>query len=76
MHAQGAPYTAEWRGHVLAHLPFYTILVPRFVELVYARLSFRGDAAASEALMLFRVLAASGPELLRLLREAELTVNR
>lgn len=41
-------YTPEWRAHVLSHLPFYTKLLPHFVELTLARLSFRGDAAVTD----------------------------
>ncbi len=68
-------YTPEWRQHVLSHLPFYTVLIPRFLELTYARLAFRSDAAMLDLLLLLETLAAS-PELLQELRNAEGAYNR
>ncbi|KAJ9510102.1 hypothetical protein QJQ45_015584 [Haematococcus lacustris] len=68
-------YTPAWRSHVLSHLPFYTLLLPKFLELIYARLSFRGDAAATELLLVARALAASGPGLQRELQAAESAFN-
>lgn len=75
---QGAvgSYTPEWRSHVLAHLPFYTILIPCFIELSAARMSFRAEGAAGELLVLMRALHAAGPQLVAELREAEGAYNR
>lgn len=50
--------------------------VPKFLELMYARLAFRGDAAASEALTVLRALADAGPGLASELKSAEAAYNR
>jgi hypothetical protein len=73
MTLQGPAYTSAWRPHVLSHLPFYTILIPKFLELIYARLSFRG---AAELLVLMRALAQAGPDLLKELEAVEGAYNR
>jgi hypothetical protein len=73
---QGPCYTPAWRPHVLSHLPFYTVLIPKFLELIYARLSFRGDAAAAELPVLMRGLAQGGPDLLKELEAVEGAYNR
>ena len=48
-------YTPAWRHHVLSHLPFYTILLPKFLELTLGRLSYRSDAAVLDALLVLEV---------------------
>uniref|UniRef100_A0A7S2VW20 Uncharacterized protein n=1 Tax=Chlamydomonas chlamydogama TaxID=225041 RepID=A0A7S2VW20_9CHLO len=68
-------YTPEWRQHVLAHLPFYTILIPHFIELTYARMAFRCDAALRDLLRVLDVLADS-PALLKELKCVEGVYNR
>ena len=40
---------------MLSHLPFYTVLLPKFLELTYGRLGFRSDAAVSDALLVLEV---------------------
>ena len=39
-------YTAEWADHVLAHLPFYLVLFPLFLDLVTQNASFAAQQAA------------------------------
>lgn len=46
-------YGPEWRAHVLAHLPFYLLLLPHFVDLCYNRMPYKSEAAAKD---LYRVL--------------------
>ena len=53
-------YTPEWRHHVLSHLPFYTILLPKFLELTYGRLGYRSDAAVMDALLVLEVCVSRG----------------
>lgn len=38
-------YTAAWRAHVWAHLPFYTILLPAFLELSYSQTAYSSRMA-------------------------------
>ena len=38
----------EWTNHVLSNLPFYTSLLPVFLDLLRTRVSSRGDAALSD----------------------------
>ncbi|KAG2439532.1 hypothetical protein HXX76_004885 [Chlamydomonas incerta] len=68
-------YTPAWRTHVLAHLPFYTVLLPQFVSLTLSRLKYRPDSALRDLDRVLAVLGAAGPDLLRLLRAAELAYN-
>ncbi|KAG2445175.1 hypothetical protein HYH02_008643 [Chlamydomonas schloesseri] len=68
-------YTPAWRSHVLAHLPFYTVLLPQFVSLTLSRLKYRPDSALRDLDRVLAVLGAAGPDLLRLLRSAELAFN-
>ncbi len=68
-------YTPAWRGHVLAHLPFYLILLPQFASLSLSRLKYRPDVALRDLDRVLAVLAAAGPELLRELRTAEAAYN-
>eukprot|EP00798_Chlamydomonas_sp_ICE-L_P029152 gene29154-32373_t len=68
-------YSSEWRSHVLSHLPFYTLLIPHFVELTHARMqAYKGDAAASDMFMLLSVLS-DAPELLQEIKAAERAYN-
>ena len=39
-------YTAEWADHVLAHLPFYLVLFPLFLDLVTQNAAFAAQQAA------------------------------
>ncbi|GLC41058.1 hypothetical protein PLESTB_000948000 [Pleodorina starrii] len=68
-------YTPAWRGHVLAHLPFYLVLLPQFASLSLSRLKYRPDVALRDLDRVLAVLAAAGPELLRELRVAEAAYN-
>lgn len=34
---------AQWQAHVLANLPFYSLLLPLFLEFTRSRVSFRCD---------------------------------
>ena len=43
-------YGREWQAHVLANLPFYELLPPRFLALMRARVSSQGDAALADVL--------------------------
>lgn len=43
--AQPAKYTRVWRAHVWAHLPFYTILLPAFLELCYSQTAYSSKMA-------------------------------
>ncbi|KAG2501874.1 hypothetical protein HYH03_000372 [Edaphochlamys debaryana] len=69
------PYTPAWRSHVLAHLPFYSLLLPQFVSLSLSRLKYRPDVALRDLDRVLAVMAAAGPELLRELRGAEAALN-
>ncbi|GAX78724.1 hypothetical protein CEUSTIGMA_g6162.t1 [Chlamydomonas eustigma] len=64
-------YSPQWKQHVLSHLPFYTILLPKFLELTCGRMRFRSDVAMTDALLVMEVLAASGPELISELKAVE-----
>ncbi|EFJ53110.1 hypothetical protein VOLCADRAFT_127384 [Volvox carteri f. nagariensis] len=68
-------YTSAWRGHVLAHLPFYLLLLPQFASLSLSRLKYRPDVALRDLDRVLAVLAAAGPELLLELRTAEAALN-
>ncbi|PNW82237.1 hypothetical protein CHLRE_06g278126v5 [Chlamydomonas reinhardtii] len=68
-------YTPAWRNHVLAHLPFYTVLLPQFVSLTLSRLKYRPDSALRDLDRVLAVLGAAGPDLLRMLRSAEVAFN-
>ena len=39
---------AVWESHVLANVPFYTVLLPLFLDLLRRRVSSRGDAALTD----------------------------
>ncbi|MEW5297300.1 MAG: hypothetical protein WDW36_000517 [Sanguina aurantia] len=69
-----ACYTPEWRPHVLSHLPFYTILLPAFLELTLARLPAKADPALQDLLQVLQALADS-PALLSQLKEVESAFN-
>ncbi|KAK9815560.1 hypothetical protein WJX72_005838 [[Myrmecia] bisecta] len=60
----------EWQAHVLANLPFYSLLLPQFLELTLGRVSSHGDAALAELLKVLNVFVAA-PELGDLLRTVE-----
>jgi hypothetical protein len=61
---------------VLAHLPFYFVLLPQFIKLSYSRLSgAKTEAAARDLLAVLAALAASQP-LLDLLRSVEAAFTR
>jgi len=51
-------YGPQWRAHVLAHLPFYMLLLPHFVELCYNRFSF--SKADNPVKDLYRALRLRG----------------
>ncbi len=34
---------AQWQSHVLANMPFYSLLLPLFLEFTRSRVSFRCD---------------------------------
>ncbi|GBF95518.1 hypothetical protein Rsub_07868 [Raphidocelis subcapitata] len=68
-------YGPEWRGHVLSHLPFYTVLLPQFIELCYSRMAYRADAAVRDCYRVMRELA-DAPALVRELAAAEAAFNR
>eukprot|EP00878_Enallax_costatus_P046625 GHUV01056863.1.p1 GENE.GHUV01056863.1~~GHUV01056863.1.p1 ORF type:complete len:446 (+),score=107.20 GHUV01056863.1:330-1667(+) len=74
--AQGQRYTAAWRPHVLAHLPFYTQLLPAFLELAYSGMAYNAKAAQRETYRVMKMLAESGPELMQDLRQAETAYNK
>ncbi len=40
----------EWQTHVLANLPFYSVLFPAFLDLTLSRVSSRGDSALADLL--------------------------
>lgn len=63
-------YSPEWEPHVLAHLPFYTVVLPLFLESAAARLEARGAGAARDVALLLGPLSSS-PELCEVLRRAE-----
>jgi hypothetical protein len=46
--SQGGIYSTAWRGHVWAHLPFYSILLPAFLELAYSQLAYSGKSTVRE----------------------------
>ncbi|GLI62983.1 hypothetical protein VaNZ11_005840 [Volvox africanus] len=68
-------YTPAWRGHVLAHLPFYLLLLPQFASLSLSRFNRNPDLTVQELDRVLAVLAASGPELLQELHAAEAAFN-
>ncbi len=39
---------AQWQAHVLANLPFYSLLLPLFLDLVRCRVSFRCDESLED----------------------------
>lgn len=41
-------YRREWESHVLSNLPFYSLLLPLFLEMCVARLEVRGESAAQD----------------------------
>ena len=53
--SSGALYSAAWQPHVLAHLPFYHVLIPVFLSLVHATVDFSADMALAEALAVAQV---------------------
>ncbi|WIA17648.1 hypothetical protein OEZ85_014453 [Tetradesmus obliquus] len=69
-------YSPAWRSHVLAHLPFYTQLLPAFLELAYSQMAYCPRPALKEAYRVMKWLSESGPELLVELRAAEAAYNR
>jgi hypothetical protein len=42
---QPARYTRAWKAHVWSHLPFYTILLPAFLELSYSQTAYNCTSA-------------------------------
>ncbi|KAK9831540.1 hypothetical protein WJX81_007383 [Elliptochloris bilobata] len=63
-------YTREWQAHVLANLPFYELLLPRFLALTRARVSSQGDTALADVLKVLTIFKAA-PELVELLAGVE-----
>jgi hypothetical protein len=55
---QSQQYSPAWRSHVLAHLPFYTQLLPAFLELAYSQMAYCPKPAVKEA---YRV-SGRGPQ--------------
>lgn len=39
---------AHWQAHVLANLPFYSLLLPIFLDLTRSRVSFRCDESLED----------------------------
>ncbi|KAF6262749.1 hypothetical protein COO60DRAFT_1699160 [Scenedesmus sp. NREL 46B-D3] len=74
--AQNQQYSPAWRSHVLAHLPFYTQLLPAFLELTYSQMAYSARPAIKESYRVLKCLAESGPELLAELQAAEAAYNR
>jgi hypothetical protein len=54
---QSQQYSPAWRAHVLAHLPFYTQLIPAFLELAYSQMAYCPKPAVKEA---YRVRGSAG----------------
>ncbi|BDA48624.1 hypothetical protein COCOBI_12-3050 [Coccomyxa sp. Obi] len=61
---------AQWQAHVLANLPFYSLLLPLFLDFVRSRVSFRCDESL-EDLERVLVIFAQSPELRELIAEVE-----
>ena len=38
----------QWQAHVLANLPFYSLLLPLFLDFVRSRVSFRCDESLED----------------------------
>lgn len=53
-------YTRAWRAHVWAHLPFYTMLLPVFMELCYSALGLGPKPASAAAGHSLKVGAGGG----------------
>lgn len=53
--AQRCRYTAAWRSHVLAHLPFYFCLLPMYLDLVTHTASVAAQQAAKHLRRVGRV---------------------
>lgn len=60
----------------MAHLPFYTILLPAFLELTYSQMAYNAKAAQRESYRVMKMLAESGVELMQDIRQAETAYNR
>ncbi len=60
---------------MLANLPFYTLLVPLFLELCVARLEVRGESAAQDLVSVMSVLEEA-PALRDLLVRLEKDYNK
>lgn len=76
LYVQLQKYTSAWRPHVLAHLPFYTQLLPAFLELVYSQMAYNAKAAQYETYRVMKALSESGQELIQELRQAEAAYNK
>lgn len=68
---QPAKYTRAWRAHVWAHLPFYTILLPAFLELCYSQTAYSSKMALNNVYRVLKVFIESGDELVQEIRLAE-----
>eukprot|EP00884_Botryococcus_braunii_P012995 jgi/Botrbrau1/21697/Bobra.43_1s0093.1 len=66
---------AEWQAHVLANIPFYSLLMPAFLDLTLSRVSSRGDSALADLLKVLMVFRTA-PELCDLIRTVELEYGR
>ncbi len=60
---------------MLSNLPFYTLLLPLFLELCVARMEVRGESAAQDLVAVMSVLEEA-PELRELLGRAERDYNK
>ena len=60
---------------MLSNLPFYTLLLPLFLELCVARLEVRGESAAQDLVAVMGVLEEA-PELRELLGRVERDYNK
>eukprot|EP00879_Flechtneria_rotunda_P023522 GHRR01024884.1.p1 GENE.GHRR01024884.1~~GHRR01024884.1.p1 ORF type:complete len:956 (+),score=357.62 GHRR01024884.1:92-2959(+) len=74
--SQDFEYTLAWRSHVLAHLPFYTQLLPAFLELAYSQMAYSGRQAIKEVYRVMKALAESGEALMQELAQAEAAYNK
>lgn len=57
---QAQQYSPAWRSHVLAHLPFYTQLLPAFLELAYSQMAYCPRPALKEAYRVRGVVTLRG----------------
>eukprot|EP00887_Chlorella_sp_A99_P007731 scaffold20.g7731.t1 len=63
-------YGPQWEAWVLSNLPFYTLLLPLFLDMSVARVEVRGESAAQDLVGVFGVLEAA-PALRDLLAQAD-----